>query len=307
MTGTALVTGASGFCAVHLIRRLRTEGVNVVGADCRPSPMAAELDAAFVVDLTDDDAVRALICRERPDYVFHLAGIARGEPSELFRVNSVGTVNLLEALRLESSEARVLLVGSAAEYGLIPSERQPISEEEVCRPVGAYGVSKHSATLAGLDYASRYGLRVVVARPFNIVGPGIGAGLLVGDLLRRVTMALKDDAEPLIRVGNLEPMRDFVAVQDVMDAYVGLVQSDNWGQVFNICGGTATPVRCVVEELLRHAPRYVRWEVDPALFRAADVPLSYGSYEKAREAFGYVPRIPLEEAIASAWEAGTTG
>jgi GDP-4-dehydro-6-deoxy-D-mannose reductase len=177
----------------------------------------------------------------------------------------------------------------------------PISEECRCNPSGAYALSKYALSLAGLDYARKQGLNVVIARPFNIIGPGIPSSLVVGAILQRVKQALQGSEEVKIDVGNLDTERDFIAVDDVVDAYVRLLSGDNRGEVFNICSGEPRKIRTVVEELLSHSPRPIRLQVSTALLRTNDVVRVYGDWEKANRAIGFKPRSSLSEALHAAW------
>jgi GDP-4-dehydro-6-deoxy-D-mannose reductase len=282
----------------------REGGLRLVGADLRAeAPAGVPLDDYVVADFGRAETAEAAIGRVRPELVFHLVGVAAGEAGELYRVNLLSGIHLLESLRRTSPGARVLIVGSAAEYGAAPPAEMPLTEEHPCRPSGAYGLSKHALTLAALDYA-RQGMKVVVVRPFNIVGAGVPPSLVVGALVARAKKALAGNGDATIAIGNLEPERDFVAVEDVVRAYARLMRGEHWGEVFNICSGRPLPVRAVAERLLAFAPRPVRLEVDPALVRPADAPSVYGSWQKAHRHFGFEPATPLEEALRAAWQQG---
>jgi GDP-4-dehydro-6-deoxy-D-mannose reductase len=243
----------------------------------------------------------------RPDEVYHLAGLTSGEVGDLYRVNILGTVHLLEAVRTTVPQAAVLVVGSAAEYGPAPPTDMPLNEQQPCRPEGPYGISKYAATLTALCAVRQHGLRVVVVRPFNLVGVGISPNLVVGAVLKRVQEALrnspqKDCTELVIAVGNLDTARDFLPVGDAVDAYVRLLRAGCWGEVFNVCSGQPRTVRSVLEELLSFSPRPVRLQVEPGLVRPSDVPLVYGSYEKAAVKVGFRPTGSLREALRTTWD-----
>ncbi len=188
---TALISGVCGFSAKHLVRMLSGEGrVRIAGADLPAEPPAdLQLADYRAADLARADEAAALVRHVRPDMVFHLAGRYRGTSDELYAANLLGGVHLLEALRESSPNARVLVVGTAAEYGPAPPEEMPIAEDHPCRPRGAYGLSKHALSLAALDFARRCGLKVVVARPFNIIGAGVPPSLVVGAVLERAKRA----------------------------------------------------------------------------------------------------------------------
>jgi len=213
----------------------------------------------------------------------------------------LGAVRLLDAVALAAPQAAVLLVGSAAEYGPVAPEALPVGEDHPCRPVGAYGISKLVATNLALEIARRRSLRVVVARPFNIVGAGVPTTLVVGAILDRLRRALLDGGRPLVRMGNLDAQRDFIAVEDAVDAYVRLIQCGRWGEVFNICSGKPCPVRRVVEQLLSYCSTPIELVVDPTLVRHDDVAVIYGDATKAADAIDFQPRITLSDALLAAW------
>jgi GDP-4-dehydro-6-deoxy-D-mannose reductase len=304
MKPVALITGAHGFCARHLAARMAAAGdVRIVGLDCRrDAPAGVPLDEYVVADVTDEVGLDATLRRFRPDRIFHLAALMAGPAAELYRVNFMGSVRLLESVRLAVPDCRVLLVGSAAEYGMAPAAEMPISEECVCRPTSAYGISKYAATLAAVNYAQTARLKTVIARPFNIVGAGLPTGLVVGAVLERAQAALANAGEPVVVVGNLDTQRDFVAVDDVVKAYLRMLDGSYWGEVFNVCSGEPRTVRSVLDELCSLSPRPIRFEVDPALVRPNDVAVVYGSCRKARKAFGFAPSSRLGDALRAAWD-----
>ena len=301
---SCLILGALGFCGRHLVGRLRQTGVSrLVGADVLDVPPdGCVLDEYHRVDIRDFDQVRDVIGDAQPDCIFNLAASASGPARTIFAVNLMGPIHLLEAVRLDKPDARVLLVGSAAEYGIVSDSMLPVREDHPCRPVGDYGVSKYSMTLAALSYARFHDLRVVVMRPFNIVGPGIPDTLVVGAVIRRVLDALSRPGDPIVKVGNLDTQRDFVAVEDVVESYVRAIQADCWGEVFNVCSGTPRTIRSVVEMIVSRSPRPVKIEVSADLMRSSDIPVLYGSREKAHRCLGFEPRTPLEESLKAAWD-----
>ncbi len=297
---TVLITGSQGYCGLHLASRLKMEnGLRLIGVDRLPQQSGTVLDGYFKADVCSSEQMSSLVREIQPDWAFHLAGQTTGDG--VYQTNVGGTLNLLEALRLESPDCRILLVGSAAEYGRIDSAALPVTEEYCCRPCGPYGVTKHVGTLLGQDYVRSAGLKIVVARPFNVVGPGIPPSLVVGAVLDRLKKAL-DQPDPVVRVGNVHTRRDFIAVEDLVDAYVRMLGGEHWGQVFNLCSGRPESVGSIVERLLSFAPCPVRLEVDPAFVRSTDVEIVYGSFEKARRAFGFAPRTELDAALRGAWD-----
>ncbi len=302
----ALVTGATGFCGTHLLARLRAEGgIRIVGTGKRREPSQLfRADDYLQMDMQDRELVSRCIAQVKPDTVYHLAGTSGTTAEQMYQTNLLGSVFLLEALRVSAPRARILLVGSAAEYGVVASASLPVSEDHPCQPVSAYGASKHAVTTWGLRYAQQNRMKVVVARPFNIIGPGTPSNLLVGAVVARAREALQSPRPPVVRVGNLDTVRDFLAVSDVVDAYVRMVWASCWGEVFNICSGRPSSVRTVVSTLLSFSSRQIHLTVDPTLFRNADTPAMYGNPEKARRKLGFRVTCSLERCLKETWEAG---
>jgi GDP-4-dehydro-6-deoxy-D-mannose reductase len=303
MTRTAIITGAAGFIAAHLARRLRDDSaIRIVGLDRVAAPKGAKFDEYMQADLDSPSDIGKCLERTRPDWVFHLAGRSDGDPLAIYRSNVLTTVNLLESLRASAPEARVLLIGSAAEYGEVPESEMPISEEQPCRPVGPYGVSKHSMTLTGLDYARRALLKVVVARVFNVVGPGMPQNLLLGAVLARLLAAVKESPTRPVKVGSLDGSRDFVAVEDVVEACCAMMVGEWSGEVFNICSGRATEVRALVGLALKCSTCPVTLEVDPTLVIRRGGTRVFGDCSKAVRLLGYRPTQRLESVVESTWK-----
>ncbi len=299
----ALITGAGGFTSRHLARRLKDEGCfHVIGLDLLPEPPKdIELDAYFCADLTDSMQLSEVISQTKPDLVFNLAGLSSGPAETIYRVNVLGTICLLEALKIHARNARILLIGSSAEYGYVETSRLPVDESYTCAPVGPNGVSKHAATLIGVDYARRLNMKVVVARPFNLIGAGIPSTLVVGAVLCRLKRTMLSSSEASVKVGNTSALRDFVDVGDAVNAYVNMVRGEFWGEVFNICSGRALSIRDILSQLFANAEYQIRTEVDPELVRSGEIPILYGSWQKANRAFDFEPKMSIEESLRAAW------
>jgi GDP-4-dehydro-6-deoxy-D-mannose reductase len=300
----ALVTGVRGFCGAHLVSRLRKEsGTEIAGLDRLASTASdIHLDAYFQADITSREAVAEVIRTFRPDWIFHLAGLSGNgvTASSLYDANINGTLHLLESVRMHVPDATVLLVGSAAEYGPIETSALPVTESTTCQPVGAYGTSKYAATLTGMDYARSFNLNVIIARPFNIVGAGVPASLVVGAMISRAKKALMS-AQPTMKVGDFESQRDFIAVSDVVDAYLRLVRANLRMEIFNICSGQTHSIRSIAEMLVANSHIPIRLEFDPNLVPASPVRVFYGSFKKAAQAVGFKPTISIDEALRESW------
>jgi len=302
MMQKVLITGVAGFCAKHLAGRLLNESkLIVIGLDLFDSPPEnIDLDDYFAVDLGNYKQVKQAIHIIKPDIVYHLAGTFRGSPHEIYKVNFLGGVNLLESIKKITPQARVLLVGSAAEYGSIPADNMPIREDVQCNPINAYGLSKYALTLAGINYFRTDSLKICIARPFNIVGAGIPPTLVIGAILKRAKKAMADGSS-VVKIGNVNTKRDFIAVEDVVEGYLQLINAERWGEIFNICSGQPRSIRSVIELLLANSVRPLKLEIESDLVRNADVETVYGSYRKAKISFGFNPNYDFEESLRSTW------
>ena len=283
-----LVTGAHGFVGPYLTRHLEAAGDEVVG-------LGPE------VDITDAEAIRAALAAARPEAVYHLAaashvGSSWAAPAEVLRVNAEGTLNLLLAAEAAGVQ-RVLVVGSAEEYGIVDPAALPLVETSPLRPVTPYVASKVAAEVVGLQAFLGRGLPVVLARPFNHLGPGQSDRLVASTLAHQVARNEREGTD-VIMAGDLTPRRDFTDVRDVVRAYRLLVTQGEPGEAYNVCSGVDVPVSEVAEALISQASRPMRIELDPSRLRPVELPALRGDPSKLRAATGWVPEIPLERTLS---------
>jgi GDP-4-dehydro-6-deoxy-D-mannose reductase len=287
----ALVTGSNGFVGRELVAHLEAAGDEVVG-----------LDRSSGADVTDAGAIREIIARHRPRAVYHLAAVSHigdswSAPARVFRVNAEGTLNVLVAARNAGVE-RVLVVGSADEYGLVSEDDLPLSEEAPLRPVTPYGASKVAAEYLALQAFLGDGLGVIRVRSFNHTGPGQAEHFLVPALARRIAAAERDGRKQA-PVGSLDPVRDFLDVADVVAAYRLLVERGAPGEVYNVCSGVGRSVADVAEALLAMAHHAIELVPEPAMTRRLEIPRLVGDNTRLRAATGWSPTIPFENTLAA--------
>ena len=254
------------------------------------------------VDLTDREAVRAAIAETRPAEVYHLAGAANQGASwertdESLRANALGTHHLLDALRREQVEARVLVIGSAAVYR--PSqEQEPFGEESPIGPTSPYGVSKLAQEMTAIQSFTLHGQHVCVARSFNHIGPRQSADYVASSFARQIAMIEAGRLPPVILVGNLEPRRDLMDVRDTVRAYHALMHRGEPGRVYNVCSGEAHAIRELLDGLLAHGSTPVEVRVDPARLRPVDQPLVLGRLDRITRETGWRPEITWTHTLA---------
>jgi GDP-4-dehydro-6-deoxy-D-mannose reductase len=246
------------------------------------------------------------VAAARPDAVYHLAaashvGSSWSAPVEVLRTNAEGTLNVLLAAEAAGAP-RVLVVGSAEEYGIVDPSALPLVETFPLRPVTPYGASKVAAEVVGLQAFLGRGLPVVLARPFNHLGPGQSDRLVASTLAHQVARNEREGTD-VVLAGDLTPRRDFTDVRDVVRAYRLLVTEGQPGEAYNVCSGIDVPISEVADALIAQARRPMRVELDPSRLRPVELPALRGDPGKLRAATGWTPEIPLQRTLSDllAW------
>jgi GDP-4-dehydro-6-deoxy-D-mannose reductase len=305
VTPRALVTGGAGFAAQWLERGLLERGWEVCGAGLGVPPQASVLGEAerrsirwIEADVRRAADIGRALDVARPDAVFHLAGIAfvpaaAADPGETYEVNVLGVVRLLAAVGQQREagvlDPAVLVVGSGEQYGRHAVGELPLSEGAAQRPLSVYAASKSAQEVAALQAARAEGLRVVATRSFNHSGPGQAPHFLLPALVARVLEA-RDEPRKTIPIGNREPIRDYLHVEDVASAYIALAERGVPGEVYNVCSGEGIAVGELAAEVLQRVGVRADITTDPSLVRPVDLPALIGSPDKLRRATGWSPR-----------------
>lgn len=296
-----LVTGAAGFVGSHLLRRLA--GTRPVVAWRRPGgtrPAEAEGVEWQAIDLDDSAAVAKGVATAAPAVIVHLAGAPSVRTSwqnvvPHLRINVMGTHHLLEAVRRAGRPCRVLVVSSAQVY---QPDESPASEEAPLNPPSPYGLSKLAEEQLALRAGANDGLDVVVARPFNHIGPRQSAEFAVSHFARQIARIEAGLEAPSLRVGNLSTRRDTLDVRDVVEAYLLLVERGTRGRVYNICSGKAPVMRDLLDGLLARSSASVELAVAEERLRPNDVPIVLGDATRISSEIGWTPRIALSQTLA---------
>lgn len=295
---TVLITGARGFIGRHLAAALREgfQGVRVEGVDRAGSCESPDCRA---LDLLEPGCADRVIGGVRPDYIFHLAGVVYSRDlRELYRGNVETTMNILDAVKKAGLPARVVVAGSAAEYGDVSSEDLPISEKLVPNPVSPYGVSKVWQTAVARYYVQT-GVDTVVGRLFNVIGQGAPEGLSVGAFAGQLKKIRRGELPPEMSVGNLKSRRDFIDVVDACRGLVAIAEKGRSGEIYNICSGSSVSMERVLAMMIEASGLEVKVAVDPARFKGADAGDVRGSSAKISSETGWKPSVPLSGSIAA--------
>jgi GDP-4-dehydro-6-deoxy-D-mannose reductase len=296
-----LVTGIEGFAGGHLARHLVSSGHTVFGlhwADA-PAGLPGELHKG---DVCDFDATRALIETTKPEGIIHLAGISSVALSEsyqmaTYKVNALGTLRLLEAVRQLQLKCRVILISSADVYGRSNIGR-PLTEDLPSQPLSPYALSKHMTGEAGLFYHRAFGLDTVVLRPFSHTGPGQTTAFVFPKVANAIAQIEKGKQGPVIEMGDLSVRRDYTDVRDVVRAYLLALERCTPGETYNVTSGKPLVLREEVNYLCSLARVPVRVESSPARFRPHDIPLLTGDPSKFMTATGWKPEIPFTKTLS---------
>ena len=303
-----MITGIAGFVGSYLVEQCRTcyPRANIFGLYNRKRPQPAtnamEHVTALQADITRAEDVRRAVTEARPDLMFHLAAQSSvaaswSDPAQTLQVNAGGTLALLEVARLAQPTARIVLVGSGEQYGVVQPHENPISEDHPLRPINPYAVSKVTQDLYGYQYFVAYGLPVVRVRAFNHFGPRQSDTFVLPNFARQIALIEAGKAEPVVQVGNLEAKRDFLPVEDVVAAYLAVAQHGQAGEVYNVGSGKARSIAEILDLLLTFARVPIRVCQDAARMRPVDIPLLEADISRIQAHTGWKPTIPFESAL----------
>ncbi len=287
----ALVSGSTGFSGGFLSAALKSQGFEVHAVSQRSEAPGVER-----MDLTSSAAWANVLRSFRPDHVFHLSGVMYAAKLSDFAQHNTAAAGALLDAALELKPGAVLLVGTAAEYGIVPETALPVVETFPASPRMPYGATKYAQTQLALD-AARRGLRVIVARPSNLVGPGLPVGTALGSFARQLREIELGRATPRLSVGDLSTRRDFIDVRDLVQAFIALAKHRDFSGVVNISSGTHQSMRWMLDQLIAGFGLQVSVKVDPMRLRAAEVQNFSASNALWQSLVGAQALIPLATSL----------
>lgn len=302
-----LITGITGFVGSYLAEYLLSLNHEVYGTYRWRSRMEniihlKEKLKLYECDLKDTTAVYNLIKEIKPDMIFHLAAqsyvpMSWSCPAETIITNVISQVNILEAVRNLKIDSLIHIAGSSEEYGLVYENEIPIKETNPLRPLSPYGVSKVAQDLLGYQYYKSYNLKIVRTRAFNHEGPRRGEVFVTSNFAKQIAEIEKEKREPIIYVGNLQAIRDFTDVRDVVKAYYLALTKGKFGEVYNIASGKGYKIKEILDFYLKKSKVKVEVKVDEKRLRPSDVGLLIGDATKIKEECGWQPEIPIEKTL----------
>ncbi len=307
-----LVTGADGFVGHHVLEALLARGHRITGAIHGESPSPGTLPDRLVdrvrwraFDLRDAASIDALFADHPPDAVLHLAGLSSvseswNDPETTFDVNATGALRLVQAIRRlpQSSRPRpVLLVSSGEVYGADGSEDEPLREDMPLRPITPYGASKAAQEMIASALGRHPGIRLIQTRSFQQIGPGQRPTFVTVDWARQLLDIRDGVQDPVLRVGNLDIVRDFLDVRDAAAGYTALLEDDHADGIYNLCSGRSCSLRhllSLLQDIVGVSPEI---RVDPDRLRPAEIRSLVGSPDRLMKATGWKIRLSLEESL----------
>jgi GDP-4-dehydro-6-deoxy-D-mannose reductase len=308
-----LITGCSGFVSRYFIEYLsQAQGkTNILGIDITKPTFGFKRHNNIrfsKVDLLEASKIRDIILKFQPDFILHLASFSSvafswQKPIRSFKNNTNIFLNLLEAVRKVDIKCRILSVGSSEEYGIMEGEDLPLSEVARLNPISPYAVARVSQELLSKVYVDGYGLNIIMTRSFNHIGPRQKDIFVVSSFAKQmVKMKNEGRNKGVLRVGNLEIVRDFLDVRDVVRAYYLLLQRGKKGEIYNVCTGKGVALEKVINYIADYLKIKVELKMVKSLVRPNDNPVIIGNNRKIKNELGWQPEISLRKSIVDICE-----
>lgn len=299
----SLVIGANSLSGRHMCAYLQEIGQEVVGTTLSGEDVTTGCGVRFeMMDLLNQESIKRVLDQYLPDYIFNFAeqssvGYAWENPGMTVEVNINGALGLFEAVRLMDKQPVVVLIGAGEEYGRVDFGRMPILETENPKPINVYAATKTCQTMLAKIYHKAYGMNLLVARTFNIIGPGQSDRFAVSNFCRQAVMIEQGLIPPVLHVGNPNIQRDFTDIRDLVRAYWLLAGHGTPGEVYNVGQGHAVDIRTILQKLQNLLPVNVQICVDKDRMRPADIPKIEGEISKLQKDTGWHAKITLEQSV----------
>jgi GDP-4-dehydro-6-deoxy-D-mannose reductase len=297
-----LITGCNGFVARYFVDYFRTQNrkADFFGVDISPSS-AVEGVSYSQMDLMDVSAIKQLLLTYQPTHIAHFASVSSVSqswemPVQSFTNNTNIFLNIVESVRKLGLSSRILSVGSSEEYGNYPQHALPLKEDYQLRPCNPYAIARVAQEMISKLYADSYGLQIMMTRSFNHIGPGQREVFAIPSFIAQMLKA-KSENKKEISVGNIDIVRDFLDVRDVVDAYYKILFFGRKGEVYNVCRGIGYTLRDVIQQIAKILDFSPTLIVDPAKVRPSDNQIVVGDPSKLITELNWRPVIPLETSL----------
>lgn len=295
-----LVTGVNGFIGKYLKTELLRNGHKVYGIDfCKENEINnPNYSDHFNIDLHNTNQIASIIAEIEPECIIHLAGILKSDKiEELFDAQVYLTKSLLDAIQVSAIPVKkIVLSSSSSVYGITPQDKI-ITENDAVQPITYYGCSKAAQEIICRKFFMTNNLPIVIARTFNVIGPDQPPNFVLSDFAKRIAnLEATKENQPLI-VGNLEAIRDFIDVRDVVRAYVDLVQFGAPGETYNVCSGQGVQISQCLKYFTEMSQTKIDFKQNENLIQKNDIPKQIGSYKKLNNLSGWIPKRSLHTTL----------
>ena len=294
----ALITGSSGFIGSHLSEELMNNGYEVIKCDLKKS------NDVVAMDVMNQQTIQDVLEQYQPDVIINMAGQANvglswEKPQLTVQLNTVGLINILEAVRIVNSKIRVIAVGSSDEYGSLKDIGTNVKEDIPIKPITPYAISKQAQELFAQLYVKSYSMDICMIRLFNLGGPGQAKGYLISDFSSGI-VEVETGKKEYISVGNLTSARDFTHVKDACKAIRLIIEKGHKGEIYNICSGVTHTAQEVLDKLISMAKKEIKVYSDPNRMRPSDTSVVCGNHDKLTAHTGWNPEMDLDDILADA-------
>ncbi len=301
------ITGATGFVGCHLRDHLRSPEHQIWGTIFPEKTEIASDDRLFHLDIRSERDVLEALKEARPDGVFHLAAVSNVRHSwerrkETLETNIIGTLNLFEAVRQFSPQARILFLSSSDVYGRGSLSRNPLNERDELLAVNPYAYSKWSGEILSEFYSRVENLDIIIARPFPHTGPGQSPDFVCSDWAHQIARIEKGIVSSEIKVGDTSVHRDFTDVRDVVKAYAQLLEKGRRGETYNVCSGKSYSLEKILRTLLSFSSVSIKVSVDSRKMRKVEIRRLVGDARKIEQEMSWKPQIPFERTLSDLLE-----
>lgn len=296
-----LITGIDGFVGHYFVEYLQNNKIeaSVYGVGLKES---IDIDGVYYKkhDLTNREAVMSFISELKPDYIIHLAAISSvakswDDPAGCFLNNNAVFLNIADAIRLNNLHTRLLSVGSSEEYGVYDEK---IKENFVLHPKSPYSVARLSQEYLSKLYVDRFGLDVVMTRSFNHIGPRQSTQFVVSSFIDQLVDIADGKTENKMMVGNIDVIRDFTDVRDVVDAYYKIVTQAKNREVYNVCSGCGVKLRDIIDIASQQLNIHPNIIIDKSRLRSNEIMSVIGDNTKLKQDLGWMPQYDLNKTIS---------
>lgn len=292
-----IITGCEGFIGSHLINELDNNGYELINCDIK-----SDNSSVIKMDITNYDSVVEVIKKNKPDAIVNMAGQANvglswKKPQMTFVLNTVGLINILEAVKEIDSNIKIVAMGSSDEYGSLKENGVNVTEDIPINPMNPYAISKQSQELMSRLYVKNYGMNVCMIRQFNLGGPGQSRGFMIPDFASGI-VEVELGKKEYLSVGNLESARDFTHVRDACRAIRLIVEKGYPGEIYNICSGHSYKTQEILDKLIAMSNKDIVVKQDSSRMRPSDTPVVCGNHDKLTKHTGWEPKLKLDDILS---------